>query len=163
MKFSLRQKIFSGIRKVFFLITNKNLKIGRNVHIGRNCSITSIYDLRIGNDIYIGKNVTIEIEGYIGDGTVIANSVGIIGRNDHKVTDTNERAFDAAVVRENKELSIPSKIGDGCFIGYGAIILSGVVIGNNSVIAAGAVVTKNIEPNSIVAGNPAKIINKRPE
>ena len=95
MKFSFRQKLFSIVRKFYFLTINKNLKIGKNVHIGRNCSIASIYNLEIGNDIYIGKNVTIEIEGSIGDGTVIANTVGIIGRNDHDVVNTNYRAFDA--------------------------------------------------------------------
>ena len=58
---------------------------------------------------------------------------------------------------------MPIHIGEGCFIGYGAIILSGVVVGNNSVIAAGSLVTKNIEPYSIVAGNPAKMIGRRPE
>lgn len=49
-------------------------------------------------------------------------------------------------------------IGDYCFVGYGAIILPGVCIGNNSIVAAGAVVTKNIQPNCIVAGNPAVMI-----
>ena len=163
MKFSFRQKLFASFRKLFFLTINRNLKIGKNVYIGRNCSISSIYNLRIGNNIYIGKNVTIEVEGSIGDSTVIANSVGIIGRYDHQVKDTKHKAFDAAVVRENKKLSVPIHIGEGCFIGYGAIILSGVVVGNNSVIAAGSLVTKNIEPYSIVAGNPAKMIGKRPE
>ena len=163
MKFSFRQKLFASFRKFFFLTINRNLKIGKNVYIGRNCTISSIYNLKIGNNIYIGKNVTIEVEGSIGDGTVIANSVGIIGKYDHQVKDTNHKAFDAAVVRENKKLSVPIHIGEGCFIGYGAIILSGVVIGNNSVIAAGSLVTKNIEPYSIVAGNPSKMIGKRPE
>ena len=161
MKFSFRQKIFSFVRKFYFLTINKNLKIGKNVYIGRNCTMTSIYNLEIGNNIYIGKNGTIEIEGSVGDGTVIANTVGIIGRYDHDVVSTNYRAFDAPVVRDKRELSVPIKIGEGCFIGYGAIILSGVKIGNNSVIAAGAVITKDIEPNSIVAGNPARIINKK--
>ena len=87
--------------------------------------------------------------------------MGIIGRNDHDVVNTNYRAFDAPVVRDKRELSVPIKIGEGCFVGYGAIILSGVEIGNNSVIAAGAVVTKDIKPSSIVAGNPAKIINTK--
>ena len=50
------------------------------------------------------------------------------------------------------------KIGDRCFIGIGAIILPGVTIGDRSLIAAGAVVTKDVPPNSVVAGNPAKII-----
>lgn len=49
-------------------------------------------------------------------------------------------------------------IGDQCFIGGNSIILPGVKVGNNSIVAAGAVVTKDVPPNSIVAGSPAKVI-----
>ena len=49
-------------------------------------------------------------------------------------------------------------IGNGVWIGYGAIILPGVKIGDKSIIAAGSVVTKNVEPKTIVGGNPAKLI-----
>lgn len=52
----------------------------------------------------------------------------------------------------------PIKIGNNCFIGYGSIILPGVIIGNNVVIAAGSVVTSNIPDNSVYGGNPAKLI-----
>lgn len=51
-------------------------------------------------------------------------------------------------------------IGAGSFLGAGSIILPGVVIGNNSIVGAGAVVTKNTPPNTVVAGNPARIIKK---
>jgi acetyltransferase-like isoleucine patch superfamily enzyme len=51
-----------------------------------------------------------------------------------------------------------TKIGDFCVIGIGAIIMSGVTIGNEVVIGAGAVVTKDIPSNSIAVGNPARII-----
>lgn len=51
-------------------------------------------------------------------------------------------------------------IEDRVWIGLGAIILSGVRVGENSIIAAGAVVTKDVPKNSIVAGNPAKVIKK---
>ena len=52
----------------------------------------------------------------------------------------------------------PVTIEDNCFIGWQAIILKGVTIGRNSVVGAGAVVTKNVPPYSIVAGNPARVI-----
>lgn len=53
------------------------------------------------------------------------------------------------------------KIGDDVWVGYGAIILSGVTIGKGSIIAAGSVVTKDVEPYAIVAGNPARFIKYR--
>ena len=52
-------------------------------------------------------------------------------------------------------------IGDRVWIAYRAIILPGVTIGEGAVVGAGAVVTKDVEPYTIVAGNPAKVINKR--
>ena len=49
-------------------------------------------------------------------------------------------------------------IEDECFIGYGAIVLMGITIGKGSIVAAGAVVTLDVPPGSIVAGNPARVI-----
>ena len=56
--------------------------------------------------------------------------------------------------------ALPVKIGNGCWIGGGAIILPGVSIGDGTVIGAGSVVTKDIPDNVVVAGNPAKIIKE---
>ena len=58
------------------------------------------------------------------------------------------------------EYALPITIKDGCWICSGAIICGGVTIGENSIVAAGAVVTKDIPPDSIVAGVPARIIRK---
>ena len=52
------------------------------------------------------------------------------------------------------------KIGERCYIAVGAIILPGITIGNQSIVSAGAVVTQNVPPNCIVAGNPARIIRE---
>ena len=53
---------------------------------------------------------------------------------------------------------VDTYIGSHCFIGAGSIILPGVSVGDHSIVAAGAVVTSDVPPNSIVAGNPAKVI-----
>lgn len=55
-------------------------------------------------------------------------------------------------------LHLNTHIGRQCFVGAGAIILPGVTVGDNSIIGAGAVVTKDVPSNSIVAGNPARVI-----
>ena len=54
----------------------------------------------------------------------------------------------------------PVHLKRNCWIGAGATILPGVTVGENAVVAAGAVVTKNVEPNTVVGGNPAKIIRR---
>lgn len=54
-------------------------------------------------------------------------------------------------------------IGNNCFIGWGAIILPNIKIGNNCIIGAGTIVTRDIPDNSVVTGNPAKIIGKTDE
>lgn len=61
----------------------------------------------------------------------------------------------------SRGLKKDTKIGSNCFIGVRAIILPGICIGNEVVVAAGAVVTKDVPSNCIVAGNPAKIIKEK--
>ncbi|WP_233201906.1 DapH/DapD/GlmU-related protein [Cryobacterium sp. Y11] len=60
-----------------------------------------------------------------------------------------------------RELSRPTIIGSDVWLGYGVIILSGVRVGDSSVIAAGAVVTRDVPANSIVVGNPGRVISQR--
>lgn len=55
------------------------------------------------------------------------------------------------------------KVGNNCYIGWGAIILPNITIGNNCIIGAGTIVSKNIPDNSVVVGNPCKIIKKTTE
>ena len=71
-------------------------------------------------------------------------------------------AFNATLLSHDFVRSIKTEtvIGEDCFVGTGAIIMPGVKIGNNSIVAAGAIVTKNVPANVIVAGNPAKVIRE---
>jgi acetyltransferase-like isoleucine patch superfamily enzyme len=104
----------------------------------------------------------------IGSGTMIFSTSHIdktkgaeihIGRN-CILTGCSILAHDASLLLPNK---IPPKfspvhIGDNCFIGWKSIVLPGVTIGENCIVGAGAVVTKDIPPGSVAAGNPAKVI-----
>jgi len=116
----------------------------------------------VGRDVYIGKNVTIEVDGEIGDGTLIANNVGIVGRSDHRTDQVGVPIRHATWVGDNPlQQSLPTRIGADVWVGFGAIILSGVTIGDSSLIAAGALVTKSIPNNSIAVGAPATVSRNR--
>lgn len=69
-------------------------------------------------------------------------------------------AFDVAVLSHEmiRALYVETRIGSRCFIGARSIIMPGIEIGDGSIVAAGSVVTKNVPPRSIVAGNPARVI-----
>jgi acetyltransferase-like isoleucine patch superfamily enzyme len=71
-------------------------------------------------------------------------------------------AFGAAILSHDmtRALKTDTRIGSHCFIGARSIILPGVTIGDHSIVAAGAIVTKSVPPNCIVAGNPATIMRE---
>jgi acetyltransferase-like isoleucine patch superfamily enzyme len=76
-----------------------------------------------------------------------------IGRNTYV-------ALKATVLTHDRTrgLYVHTRVGENCFIGAASILMPGVVVGDNSIVAAGAVVTKDVPPGSIVAGNPATVI-----
>ena len=61
----------------------KNVRHGRGLHLGLGTIVDASRGLTIGDDVYIGKGCTIEVDGRIGGGVLIANRVGLVGRNDH--------------------------------------------------------------------------------
>ena len=103
----------------------------------------------------------------IGSHCLISWGVGIADSDFHPL-EPAQRLIDARALApffkdrppRPKFTTAPVKIGDNVWIGMNAVILKGVTIGDNSVVAAGAVVTKSIAPNSIVAGNPAVKVKK---
>lgn len=99
---------------------------------------------------------------YIGDYVCIGGESVILmgGNNTHRTDWFSDYPFMDKIV-ESYEAKGDTVIGDGVWIGMRAVILPGVKIGEGAVIGTGAVVTKDVEPYSIVAGNPAKEIKKR--
>lgn len=140
-----------------------NVHVGHDVHIGPMSVLWAPRTLVVEPDVYIGKFCTIEVNGAIGAGSMIANSVGIVGRRDHDMRCVGRSIRRSPWVGdEGAQFSSDAVlVGRDVWVGYGAIILAPVVIGRGAVVAAGAVVTSDVEPYSIVAGNPAAKIGCR--
>ena len=138
--------------------------LGSRVHIGVGSILSAPRRLEIGEDSYIGKFCTIQCEGTIGRWVLIANNVGIIGRRDHDYREVGTAIRWAPHVEDAARTLQPTdliEIQDDVWIGYGAIVLSGVTVGRGSIVGAGAVVTSSIPPYAIARGNPATVIDHR--
>ena len=138
-----------------YLLRLAGVKIGTHVTMHANCFIGNS-NLHIGDHTYINYNVWFNPAGGIKIGKYcnIAYNVQFV-TSTHDIGNSNRRAG------ANRLLAVD--VGDGCWIGAGAIVLPGVHIGAGSVVAAGSVVTKDVKPNTLVGGNPAKIIRKLDE
>lgn len=138
---------------------------GKNFHCGRGVTLWAKHGIVAGDNFYLGKYCQIEVDCVIGNNVILANQVALVGRYDHNYQQIGFPIAFAERIR-NKHYSwkgLHSKvvIEDDVWIGYGAILLSGITVGEGSIIAAGSVVTKDVEPYSIYAGVPAKKIADR--
>ena len=143
------------------IILGKNVLIGekvfidKNVFIGDNSYINSDYNFAyLDNNIIIGKYCSIGPEVAIGFGEHNYRFVSTHPFLYSKLSDNNKNNI-------NENFNKKTIIGNDVWIGARAIIKKGVTIGDGAVIAMNAVVTKDVEPYSIVAGVPAKIIKYR--
>lgn len=116
-----------------------------------SCINNAVGDVAIGNNTRIGMHNTIIGPVSIGDNVIFAQNIVVSALN-HNYSITTLPICQQGV---NTKLTV---ICDDSWIGAGAIVTQGVTIGKHSVVAAGAVVTKDVPPYSIVAGIPAKVI-----
>jgi len=107
--------------------------------IGSYCFFTTPLHMDLNSDVTIGNHVT------IGHDVAIVTSAHRIGGPDRRC---------------GQQVPAPIRIGNGCWIGARVLLLPGVVLGEGSIIAAGAVVSSNVEPHTIVGGVPARIIRR---
>jgi acetyltransferase-like isoleucine patch superfamily enzyme len=115
------------------------VEIQKNANIGKNCKISS--------HTFICEGVTIEDNVFVGHGVTFIN--------DPYPKATNK---EGELQSEKDWKVVPVLVKKGASIGSGATILCGVTIGENAVVGAGSVVTKNVAADTIVAGNPAKVV-----
>jgi acetyltransferase-like isoleucine patch superfamily enzyme len=130
-------------------------EIGKNVVFHFKTEIRGIHKLKIGKGTIVGDNALLAAQRglSIGENVNISSNVSIYsGAHDHR--DPN--------FRSTPQTTRPITIGNRVWIGSNVIILTGVNIGEGAVCCAGCVVTKDVEPYSVVAGIPAKKVNERP-
>lgn len=114
----------------FFCDYGVNISLGKRFYANHNCTILDAAKVTIGDHVLLGPNVQIL---------------------------TNNHPLDADERTAGLQQAKPVTIGNQVWIGGGAIILAGVTIGEGAVIAAGSIVTCNIPPYHLAAGNPARI------
>ena len=107
------------------------VKLGRNAWLNAGCHFDATERIELGDEVGLGQEVMV---------LTLTHHMGPAWR------------------RLGNGRPAPVRIGDGCWVGARALILPGVTIGRGSVVAAGAVVTADVPPNSIVGGVPAKVI-----
>lgn len=109
--------------------------------------------VRLGNYVYANFNLTLVDDGHIdiGDNVMFAPNVTVITAT-HPVL--------PALREKGMQFNADVKICNNVWIGAGAIIMPGITVGENSVVGAGSVVTKDVPPNTVVVGNPARVLRE---
>ncbi|MDA3884350.1 MAG: antibiotic acetyltransferase [Candidatus Delongbacteria bacterium] len=154
-----------GSRVIFKTIFGGNNKIGDNTivggnvgrctYIGSNCNLNA----RIGNYTSISANIFATSAQHPINTFVSSSPVFYSTRKQCGTTYVKSQKFDEFKYIENSKYSI--EIGNDVLISYGVTIIGPITIGNGSVIGANSLVNKDVEPYTIVAGVPAKVIGKR--
>jgi acetyltransferase-like isoleucine patch superfamily enzyme len=144
-----------------------DVKLGKNVKIHK---LVNLYGCEVGDNTKIGAFVEIQKNAKIGkyckisshtficEGVIIEDNA-FVGHNVTFINDKYPRSTNSngALQTEEDWKVEPTIVKRGASIGSGATILCNVTIGENAIVGAGSVVTKDVPPNTIVAGNPARI------
>ncbi len=144
---ALERLIPSAKGKELFVFAPFYCEYGVNIHVGRGCFVNysctflDVAPITLGDGVWIGANVTLATPNhpFLAEERLPAN-----------YPDGNH----------DLEYAAPITVGDHCWICSGATVCGGVTIGENSIIAAGAVVSRDVPPNSIVAGVPARVLRQ---
>lgn len=141
----------------------KNIRLGNKVRIYPGLRAEIVDDkgkITIGNDVSIGQNL--QVTSYKGN-LVIGNHVTIAGNVLISNNDHTYYQLDKSVLKQPLNYK-PTKIGDGCFIGYGCVILAGTQLGKHCIVGANSVVKAGTYKDySVLVGMPAHIVKKYDE
>jgi UDP-2-acetamido-3-amino-2,3-dideoxy-glucuronate N-acetyltransferase len=124
-----------------------NTKVGTFVEIQKGAKIGA--NCKISSHTFICEGVTVESNVFIGHGVTFINDLY-----------PRATAPGGGLQTEADWACVPTTVKQGCSIGSGSTILAGITIGENALIGAGSVVTKDVPRDTIVAGNPARVLRK---
>jgi acetyltransferase-like isoleucine patch superfamily enzyme len=152
-RWSLRKVDKRGKRAIVLgspVVDGSDMQVGDDFKVWsghRTTLISGWGKLRFGDRVFVNVGTTIIAveEIVVGDDVAFANEVYVMDSDSHGVEGRPHR-------------QAPIHIGDGCWIGARAMILPGVTIGKRVLVAAGAVVTRDVPDDSLVAGNPARVV-----
>ncbi len=145
----------------------ESIRIGKNTHIRGHFLIFKYGgSITIGNDCYIGDGTRIWSGDSvtIGNDVLISHNVSIVDTNAHEINHIERADRYRELIKhgawddKGSIITTPIIIEDYAWLSFGSTILRGVTIGEGAIVAAGAVVTKDVKPFTIVAGNPAVFI-----
>jgi acetyltransferase-like isoleucine patch superfamily enzyme len=152
------------LEKLPYLMGKGRIVLGRQmcldgkVAIGFSNRVHELPELVVGDDVFIGSGSSL----FAADSIRIGNHVLIAG--DVRIADFDGHPLDAERRRAKEptpaEAIRPIVIGDDVWIGTGAMIMKGVTVGARSVVAAASVVTRDVPPDVVVAGNPARVVKE---
>ena len=146
--------VFNKIRCWYLYSVLKIIKKDKNNYFEYGVYIGNASKLNIGKHCHINENVFIQ-GADIGDFVMIAPNVAILNSLH------NYQDIETPMIMQGGVENLNPTIQDNVWIGRNAVIMPNVVLGEGSVIGAGAVVTKDVEPFSVVGGVPAKLIKRR--
>jgi acetyltransferase-like isoleucine patch superfamily enzyme len=142
----------------------KNVKLAKFINlygctIGDNTKIGTFVEIQ--KNATVGKNCKISSHTFICEGVIIEDNV-FVGHSVTFINDTYPRATtqDGKLQTEADWVVESTVVKKGASIGSGCTILANITIGENAILGAGSVITKNVPPDTIVTGNPAKILRK---
>jgi acetyltransferase-like isoleucine patch superfamily enzyme len=149
--------------------SNELILLGKGTHIlGELLVFAYGGRIVIGEDCYVGMGTRIWSgeSVSIGNNVLISHNVTIIDTNSHEI-DHHERTDGYQYIiakghprNKGSIVTSPITVMDYAWIGFNAIVLKGVVVGEGSIVAAGSVVTRDVPPWTIVAGNPARVVKE---
>ncbi len=131
-----------SVGQPFLCDYGRNISLGNNVSVNMNCTFVDCNTIEIGDNVLIASNVQ------------LYTATHPVELSERLTPDWDPESGEYFC----RTYALPIRIGNGCWLGGGVIVLPGVTIGDGCVIGAGSVVTKDIPANSLAVGNPCRVI-----